>query len=109
MRRKDKEISEKHSIEKVIKESLVCRLALAKENIPYLIPVSFGYDGKSLYVHTAKEGKKVDYLQSNSQVCFEFDINVKTIEHESVACKWTTSYQSVVGFGKMIEKKNHKR
>ena len=103
MRRKDKEISEKHSIEKVIKESLVCRLALAKENIPYLIPVSFGYDGKSLYVHTAKEGKKVDYLQSNSQVCFEFDINVKTIEHESVACKWTTSYQSVVGFGKMIE------
>lgn len=103
MRRKDKQIENKETIEKVINESLVCRLALAKENVPYLVPVSFGYDGKCLYVHTAKEGKKIDYLESNNQVCFEFDINVKTIEHESVACKWTTSYQSVIGFGKMTE------
>ena len=103
MRRKDKQIENKEIIDKVIKESLVCRVALAKDNIPYIVPVSFGYDGKCLYVHTAKEGKKVDYLAANNRVCFEFDINVKTIGHESVACKWTTSYQSVIGFGKMTD------
>jgi len=103
MRRTDKEITDNQLIESIIKQSLVCRLALSKDNMPYLVPVSFGYNGKSLYVHTAKEGKKIDYLSANSRVCFEFDINVKTIEHESIACKWTTSYQSVIGFGKMIE------
>jgi len=103
MRRTDKEISEKLLIEEIIKKSLVCRLALAKDNIPYLVPVSFGYDGQCLYVHTAKEGKKIDFIKANSLVCFEFDINVKTVEHESVACKWSTSYQSVIGYGNMTE------
>lgn len=103
MRRKDKQIDNREIIDKIIKESLVCRIALSKNDLPYIVPVSFGYDGKYIYVHTAKEGKKIDYLNLNSHVCFEFDINVKTIEHESVACKWTTSYQSVIGFGKMTE------
>ncbi|MDF1550729.1 MAG: pyridoxamine 5'-phosphate oxidase family protein, partial [Bacteroidales bacterium] len=103
MRRTDKELIDIKLIENIIKQSLVCRLALSKNNMPYLVPVSFGYDGKNIYVHTAKEGKKIDYLESNNIVCFEFDINVKTIEHESVACKWTTAYQSVIGFGKMFE------
>jgi len=103
MRRTDKQITNSSDIELIIKKSLVCRLALTKDNIPYLVPVSFGYDGKSLYVHTAKEGKKIEYIHANNLVCFEFDINVKTIEHESIACKWTTSYQSVIGYGRMNE------
>ncbi|NJO88464.1 MAG: pyridoxamine 5'-phosphate oxidase family protein [Chloroflexia bacterium] len=103
MRCTDKEIFDNEIIDSIIKQSLVCHLALSKDNTPYLVPVSFGYDGKCLYVHTAKEGKKIEYLESNNKVCFEFDTNVKTIEHESVACKWTTSYQSVIGFGKMTE------
>ena len=103
MRRTDKQIINTSDIEQIIKNSLVCRLALAKDNIPYLVPVSFGYDGKCLYVHTAKEGRKIDFIRANSMVCFEFDINVKTVEHKSVACKWSTSYQSVIGYGKMSE------
>ncbi len=103
MRRTDKQIINKADIEQIIKNSLVCRLALSKDNIPYLVPVSFGYDGKCLYVHTAKEGKKIDFIKANNLVCFEFDINVKTVEHESIACKWSTSYQSVIGYGKMTE------
>jgi nitroimidazol reductase NimA-like FMN-containing flavoprotein (pyridoxamine 5'-phosphate oxidase superfamily) len=103
MRRTDKQITNSSDIEQIIKDSLVCRLALAKDNIPYLVPVSFGYDGKCLYVHTAKEGKKIEYINANNLVCFEFDINVKTIEHESIACKWTTSYQSVIGYGRIFE------
>lgn len=103
MRRTDKQITNKSEIEQIIKDSLVCRLAFSKDNMPYLVPVSFGYDGNYLYVHTAKEGKKIEYLKSNIMICFEFDINVKTIEHETIACKWTTTYQSVIGFGKMVE------
>jgi len=103
MRRTDKQIINKVEIEQIIKNALVCRLALCKDNIPYLVPVSFGYDGKCLYAHTAKEGRKIGFIQANNLVCFEFDINVKTIEHESIACKWTTTYQSVIGYGRITE------
>ena len=103
MRRTDKQITTKKDIEQIIKDSLVCRLAFSKDNIPYIVPVSFGYDGTSLYVHTAKEGKKIDFIHSNNLICFEFDINVKTVEHETSACNWTTTYQSVIGYGRIFE------
>ncbi|MFN8255829.1 MAG: pyridoxamine 5'-phosphate oxidase family protein [Bacteroidales bacterium] len=103
MRRADKEIVKKELVEKIIGEALVCRVAFCKNNQPYLVPLSFGYDGKCIYLHTAKEGKKIDYIETNNRVCFEMDINVKTIEHPSVACKWSTIYQSVIGFGRIYE------
>jgi len=103
MRRTDKQIIHQSDMEKIIKGSLVCHLAFAKDNIPYLVPISFGYDGSCLYFHTAKEGKKIDFIKANNQVCFEFDINVKTIGHETIACKWATTYQSIIGYGRMIE------
>ena len=103
MRRKDKEILEGELISQIIKNAQVCRLALAKKNIPYIIPVSFGYDGSAIYFHTAKEGKKIDYINSNNEVCFEFEYGVQLIPDECNPCKWTFSFQSVIGNGKIYE------
>ena len=58
MRRTDKEITDQDLISRVIQNAQVCRLGLARDNIPYILPVSFGYDGKAIYFHTAKEGRK---------------------------------------------------
>jgi len=41
-------------------------------------------------------------------VCFEFDIDVKTITHDTIGCKWSTSYKSVIGTGKIYEITNEK-
>ena len=57
----------------IIRGSNVCRIALAKDNIPYIVPVSFGYDGESIYIHTAKEGKKINIIKNNNNLCFEFE------------------------------------
>ena len=32
-----------------------------------------------------------------------FGVDVKTIEDETIPCKWTSAYRSVIGYGKMIE------
>ena len=106
MRRNEKQIQERTEIDKIISESEVCRLALTKDNIPYIIPVSFAYDGKSLFIHTAISGRKIDFIEANNLVCFEFDSQVKTVEHETIPCKWTAAYKSVIGYGKMIEIEN---
>ncbi len=103
MRRDDKQIINRTEIDVVIKKSEVCRLAFAKDNIPYIVPVSFGYDGQSIFIHTAKTGRKIDFIINNNFVCFEFDVDVQTIEDETIPCKWTSAYRSVIGYGKMLE------
>lgn len=103
MKKANREIKDREEIDQIIKKSDVCRLAFAKDNIPYLVPVSFGYDGESLFIHTAKTGKKIDFIKENNRVCFEFDVDVKTITDEEKACNWTTAYKSVIGNGKIIE------
>jgi uncharacterized protein len=99
MRRKDKEISDWSEIEAIIKNSNVCRLAMVDGDRPYLVPLCFGYQDNALYFHGASEGRKIDLLRENPNVCFELDLITEIVEAES-ACKWSIKYQSVVGFGR---------
>jgi len=45
------------------------------------------------------EGKKIDILRKNSNVCFEFDSDGEPIPSDG-ACPWTVRYKSVIGYGK---------
>ncbi|MBW1841626.1 MAG: pyridoxamine 5'-phosphate oxidase family protein [Deltaproteobacteria bacterium] len=99
MRRKDKEITDLTEIESIIRRSTVCRLAMADQNEPYVVPLSFGYKDHTLYFHSASKGKKIDMLKKNSSVCFEFDIDYEIIKADK-ACDWGLRYKSVIGFGK---------
>ncbi len=103
MRRKDKEIQNKDLIEQIIAKAQVCRLGLCKGNTPYIVPVSFGYDGVFIYFHTATEGMKLDYIAVNNRVCFELEHDVKIVADDMRACKWTHSFYSVIGFGTVRE------
>jgi uncharacterized protein len=106
MRRTDKEIVSREEMDGIIRGSHVCRIAMAMDNMPYIVPVSFGYDGESIYIHTAKEGKKINYFRNNNNVCFEFERNVKLVGDPENACRWTFFYESVIGFGKIFELKS---
>ncbi|MCD6123341.1 MAG: pyridoxamine 5'-phosphate oxidase family protein [Spirochaetales bacterium] len=103
MKRKDKEITDRAKIDEIINGSLVCRLAMSYRDNPYLVPVSFGYDGNSIFLHTAREGKKISYFQNNDKVCFEFERGVKISRDPYNACSWSFMYQSVIGFGRIKE------
>jgi len=103
MRRRDKEICTREEIDAVIRAADVCRLALARGNEPYLVPVSFGYDGKALYIHTAAKGRKIDFIEANNRVCFELEADVALVGNEGEACEWTFSFQSVIGYGTVRE------
>ena len=43
MRRNDREISGTEEVEEIIRKADVCRIALANDNIPYLVTMNFGY------------------------------------------------------------------
>ncbi len=101
MRRSDREITDRAAIDGIIRQALVCRLGLSKDDQPYVVPLSFGYHEDALYFHGAPEGQKVAILKENDRVCFEFDTGVSVVEGE-LACAWTMKYQSVIGFGRAV-------
>ena len=98
MRRHEKEINDQAEIEEVINNSLVCRLAVADENRPYIVPVSFGYENMIFYFHGAKKGKKLDILKKNLRVCIELDTGAEIVRN-SKPCLFGMNYKSVIAFG----------
>ena len=103
MRRKEKQVTNPQEIDAIIYRSEVCRLAMARDNTPYLVPLCFGYDGEAIYLHTAPVGQKIEFFQANPQVCFEFECGVRVLPAEDMACKWSFKYESVIGLGTIAE------
>ena len=99
MRRKDKEIKDKKELELIIRKANVCRIALSDNNMPYIVPVNFGYKDNSLYIHSATEGKKIEIIKKNNNVCFEMDIDHELSISEA-PCSCSMKYRSIIGFGK---------
>lgn len=99
MRRKEKEITNFKEIEAIIQKTEVCRLGLAVDNTPYIVPVFFGYENNCLYIHCAKEGRKLDMIRQNNTVCFEMEVDTKITTRDKPACQWSSTYCSVIGYG----------
>jgi nitroimidazol reductase NimA-like FMN-containing flavoprotein (pyridoxamine 5'-phosphate oxidase superfamily) len=102
MYRKDREITDIAEKLAIIGQCKVCRLGLAENNQPYVVPVNYGYtyaDGVlTVYIHGAARGKKWDIIRKNSAACFEVDSGHQLIEADK-ACKHAFAYESIIGFG----------
>ena len=99
MRRKDKEITNQSDIESILQKAEVCRLGLLDGNVPYIVPVHYGYKKGQIYIHAAKEGKKIDLIKKNPKVCFEVELD-HNIRNTDIPCNWSTTYKSIIGYGK---------
>jgi nitroimidazol reductase NimA-like FMN-containing flavoprotein (pyridoxamine 5'-phosphate oxidase superfamily) len=113
MRRSDREVTSIEEKLKIIDQCKVCRLAMCDGNQPYLIPLNFGYEYRgdvlTLYFHGAHEGRKIDILKKNSNVCFEMDGEHELTVGEK-AIEYGFNIASIIGSGKLefIEDKNEK-
>lgn len=45
-------------------------LAMAEDNIPYVVPVHYAFDGDELYIYTT-EGKKAEIIRDNPEICLQ--------------------------------------
>ncbi len=68
-------------IEALLKQNYIGHLACCEDNKPYVVPITYYYDepSNSLISYTA-EGKKVEILRNNPQVCVEVS-DVKHLSH----------------------------
>lgn len=104
MRRKDREVTDLGAIERIIGDCKVFRLGMLDGARPYVVPMNFGYDLREgaleLYCHSAAEGRKVEVLRKNPEVCFEMDCGHELVEAE-VACGYSFAFSSVIGDGRV--------
>jgi len=98
MRRHDKEIKDEATLRKIFKTTQYVTLAMVKDDEPYLVSLSHGYDEEThcIYIHSAKEGKKLDYMRANPVVWGQ-----AMLDHGYVEVECTHHYASVMFKGRV--------
>ncbi len=95
MRRKDKQVSTEQALE-WLKNGSSGVLSLVDENgKPYCVPVSYVYHADAIWIHCAREGKKIDCIANSDDVCF-----CVFSDHGPIPEKYSVRYDSVIVFGK---------
>ena len=101
MRRKEREITDRAEIDAILQSSKVMYLGLADQDMPFVVPVFFAYDGASIYFHSAGAGTKIEILQRNPKVCFVVSVDQGFIASDK-ACDFEAKHRTVIGFGNAI-------
>ena len=115
MRRKDREIKDINHILKIISDSKILTLSMFDGEYPYAVPMHFGYEYKNgslvFYMHSAKEGHKIDLINNNPNVCISLRCNVELVPgNDGLPCSYGSAYASVFAQGKarIIEESEEK-
>jgi len=98
MRRHEREITDRQALDELLRRETVLYLAMVDEGAPYVVPMSYGYDGNALYLHSALAGRKMEILRRNPRVSFAVGID-RELRTGAVSCSWGVKYRSVVGEG----------
>ena len=80
-------------INSILSSQAIGRLACTDGKRPYIVPVTYTYDGTYIYGQT-NDGKKLQLLRKNKHVCFEVDRMTDM-----------RNWQSVVAYGSFEELK----
>jgi nitroimidazol reductase NimA-like FMN-containing flavoprotein (pyridoxamine 5'-phosphate oxidase superfamily) len=107
MRRAEKEIRDKDELLAILRNNVICHLALTDGNNPYVVPVNYGCKDGSLFIHSSDKGMKIDLIEKNARVAFEILDNYEIIE-TAEACRFSTRYQSLTGRGKAVILRNER-
>ncbi len=103
MRRKDREITDHSEMLAILQKCRICHVGISDGPRPYVVPMNFGaeyVDGEFIiYLHGAKEGRKISILSRNPAVCFEADCEYTPLEGNT-PCSYSCTFASVIGEGK---------
>lgn len=101
--KREREVTELSEIVRILDKAMIVHIGMVDGEDPYVVPMNYGYtmeDGKlTLYLHGATKGRKLDVLRKNPRVFFSLECDVVPFDGP-VACRYGTTYASVMGSGK---------
>ena len=106
MRRTDRAVTDNRQIQSIIEQAKVVHIGMIDNDRPYVVPMQYGFmfaDGQlTLYVHCAKEGRKLNIIKKNPRVFIELETEAVIISGGDIPCKYGSEYASVMGDGTAV-------
>lgn len=98
-----KVVKEPKEMTKIILASKICFLSMVDQNgMPYNLPFNFGFKDNYIYLHSGLEGRKIEILKNNPNVCIAFSNSEElAFQSEDVACSHFMRYRSVLVQGEV--------
>jgi nitroimidazol reductase NimA-like FMN-containing flavoprotein (pyridoxamine 5'-phosphate oxidase superfamily) len=98
MRRPDREIVDADELADVLHAARTVYLGIGDDPAPYVVPLFYGYEDETIYIHCAREGLKLDLIHKNPRVGFSLAEEPRIMAGES-ACSFSACSRSIVGHG----------
>lgn len=112
--RREREVTDINEILGILDRAKIVHVGMIDADSPYVVPMNYGYTMENgnltLYLHGAKEGRKLDILRQNPKVFIEIDTDIVPFEGIT-ACHYGVGYSSVMGEGiaELVEDAEGKR
>lgn len=109
LQKKEREIRDIEELLAIIKNGKYLTIAMCRDNEPYIVTLSYGYDEvkNAFYFHSRRKGLKYEFIEHNPDVC------ATVIEDRGyIMNECAHEFRSVIIWGKMclvntLEEKKH--
>lgn len=102
MTRREREVTDWQEKLAILDKCKVLHLGLVDGDEAYVVPMNYGYEMQNdtlvLYLHGARQGRKIDLIRQNPKVFFEMDCDITPFEGD-IACRYGITYASIMGRG----------
>lgn len=95
-------IENREEIYDTIKACKTCFLAMAENNLPYVLPMNFALDSDNVILHSAQSGRMWETLKKNPNVCINWTLGEELKWQDvKVGCSYRVKSKSVLVEGKV--------
>ena len=92
-------VESRDEMEKLLQEESIGYLGLSGDGGPYVVPLNYAYSKGRIVFHCAIEGKKLDMMRSNHQVCFTVGRQVGEVRDHAGGNLCHVESDSVICYG----------
>jgi nitroimidazol reductase NimA-like FMN-containing flavoprotein (pyridoxamine 5'-phosphate oxidase superfamily) len=95
---REKGLYDKETVHRILDSALVAHVAFVEEGAPVVVPMIYGRDGETLYLHGARKARVIRLLEETGRACLNVTL-VDGIVFARSAFNSSMNYRSATVFG----------
>lgn len=106
---REKAAYDKATVHDILDSGMLAHVAFVQDGLPVVVPMLYGRDGETLFLHGARKARVIRLLQSTGRACLNVT-HVDGLVYARSAFNSSMHYRSVTVFGpaRLIEKEGEK-
>jgi len=106
---REKAVYDKATVHGILDSAMLAHVAFVQDGLPVVVPMLYGRDGETLFLHGARKARVIRLLQSTGTACLNVT-HVDGLVYARSAFNSSMHYRSVTVFGtaRLIEQQDEK-